>query len=138
MRMKNYWIGLFALLTLGFFGITAAQAGDWTTYKPGVVKAAVASGEPALLFYRTTWWGTCVRQGRVLKKLRESFPAYNEKITFILIDWDINKDKRVTTSRRIPRRSTMVLIKGSREVGRLIGKTDEGSIKAFLNKALAN
>lgn len=55
MRMKNYWIGLFALLTLGFFGITAAQAGDWTTYKPGAVKAAVASGEPALLFYRTTW-----------------------------------------------------------------------------------
>ena len=54
--MKNYWIGLFALLTtLGFFGITTAQAGDWTTYKPGVVKAAVASGEPALLFYRTTW-----------------------------------------------------------------------------------
>ena len=48
--------GLFALLaTLGFFGITTAQAGDWTTYKPGVVKAAVASGEPALLFYRTTW-----------------------------------------------------------------------------------
>ena len=32
----------------------------------------------------------------------------------------------------------MVLIKGSREVARLIGKTDEGSIKAFLNKALAN
>ena len=79
-----------------------------------------------------------MRQGRVLKKLRESFPEYNEKITFILIDWDIHKDKRVTTSRRIPRRSTMVLIKDSREVGRLIGKTDEGSIKAFLNKALAN
>ena len=53
--MKNCWIGLFMLLTLGFSGINAAQADDWTTYKPGVVKAAVASGEPALLFYRTTW-----------------------------------------------------------------------------------
>ena len=53
--MKNYWIGFLALLTLGSFGITAAQADDWTTYKPGVVKAAVASGEPTLLFYRTTW-----------------------------------------------------------------------------------
>ena len=53
--MKKYWIGLFALLTMVFSGITAAQADDWTTYKPGVVKAAVASGEPALLFYRTTW-----------------------------------------------------------------------------------
>ena len=53
--MKNYWIGFLALLTLGSFGITAAQADEWITYKPGVVKAAVASGEPTLLFYRTTW-----------------------------------------------------------------------------------
>ena len=138
MRMKRYWIALFALLSLVFSGVTTAQADEWITYKPGVVEAAVASHEPTLLFYRTTWWGTCVRQGRVLKKLRESFPEYNRKITFILIDWDIHKDGRVTTSRKIPRRSTMVLIKGSREVARLIGKTDEGSIKAFLNKALAN
>ena len=78
-----------------------------------------------------------MRQGRVLKKLRESSPEYNKKITFILIDWDINKDRPVTTSRKIPRRSTMVLIKGSRELGRLVGKTDGASIKAFLNKALA-
>ena len=55
MRMKNYWIGLFALLTLSFFGTTTAQADEWITYKPGVVKSAVASGDPALLFYRTTW-----------------------------------------------------------------------------------
>ena len=72
-----------------------------------------------------------------MKKLRESFPEYNKKIAFILIDWDLHKDGSVTTSRRIPRRSTMVLIRGSREVGRLVGKTDEESIKAFLNKALA-
>ncbi len=55
MRMKSYLLGLFALLSLVFSVATTALAGDWTAYKPGVVKAAVASGEPALLFYRTTW-----------------------------------------------------------------------------------
>ncbi len=53
--MKRYLIALFALLSFVFSGITKAQADEWITYKPGVVKSAVASGDPALLFYRTTW-----------------------------------------------------------------------------------
>jgi hypothetical protein len=65
-----------------------------------------------------------------------SHPEYNKSITFILIDWDEHKNKAVTTSRKIPRRSTMLLIKGGKEVGRLVAQTSEEVIKGLLRKAL--
>ena len=34
----------------------AAQAGtDFVPYKPGIVKSAIAKGETALLFFKSTW-----------------------------------------------------------------------------------
>ena len=70
----------------------------------------------------------------MLKKLRASSSKYNQAITFIRVDWDTYKSHAVTKSRNIPRRSTMVLIKGGKEVGRLVAATSEQSIKALLDK----
>jgi len=72
----------------------------------------------------------------VLKKLRAGYPEYNKTITFVLIDWDTYKNADVTTSRMIPRRSTMVLIKDGKEIGRLVAQTNEREIKALLIKAV--
>ena len=72
----------------------------------------------------------------MLKKLRASYPDYNKAITFVLVDWDTFGRHRVTTSRKIPRRSTFVLIKGGKEVKRLVAVTSEKRIKALLDQAL--
>ena len=72
----------------------------------------------------------------MLKKLRASYPQYDRSITFILIDWDAFAGHAVTTSRKIPHRSTMVLIQGGAEIGRLVSQTSEQKIKAFLDKGL--
>ena len=72
----------------------------------------------------------------MLKKLRAGYPEYNKTITFVLIDWDTYKNADVTTSRMIPRRSTMVLIKDGKEIGRLVAQTNERQIKALLIKAV--
>jgi thioredoxin 1 len=72
----------------------------------------------------------------VLKKLRASYPLYDKSITFILVDWDTFGTHGVTTSRKIPRRSTMVLIKGGKEIGRLVAQTSEQKIKALLDDGL--
>jgi thioredoxin 1 len=72
----------------------------------------------------------------VLKGLRASSPKYNEAITFMRVDWDTYKSHSVTKSRRIPRRSTLVLIKGGKEVGRLVAATGKGTIKSLLDKGL--
>ncbi len=72
----------------------------------------------------------------MLKKLRASNPQYDQAITFIKVDWDTYKNHKVTTSRRIPRRSTLVLLKGGKEVGRVVAETRESRIKALLDQAL--
>jgi hypothetical protein len=72
----------------------------------------------------------------VLKKLRASYPKYDKSITFVLIDWGTYGSHAVTTSRRIPRRSTMVLIKNGTEVGRLVAQTSEPKIKELLDNGL--
>ena len=116
---------------------TVVQAGaDFVPYKPGIVKSAIAKGETAILFFKSTYWGTCARQDRVLKKLRAGYPQYNKFITFVIIDWDTYKNHEVTTSRNIPRRSTMVLIKGGKEAKRLVAQTSEQKIKALLDNAV--
>ena len=72
----------------------------------------------------------------MLKKLRASYPEYDKSITFVLIDWDTFSTHAVTASRKIPRRSTMVLIKGGKEIGRLVAQTSEQKIKALLDNGL--
>ena len=54
--MKKLLSGLLALALLGFAVPMAAQAGAGSVaYKPGMVKAVVAKGQMALLFYKSTW-----------------------------------------------------------------------------------
>ena len=72
----------------------------------------------------------------MLKQLRASSSKYNKAITFIRVDWDTYKRHAVTKSRRIPRRSTLVLIKGGKEAGRLVAVTSSASIKSLLDKAV--
>ena len=69
----------------------------------------------------------------MLNKLRESEPKYNQSITFVLVDWDTYKKHEVTTSRKIPRRSTLVLIENGEEVKRLVAQTSEEKIKTLLD-----
>ena len=52
------------------------------------------------------------------------------------VDWDNYRKHAVARSRGIPRRSTLVLIKGGSEVGRLVAVTSQSRIKALLEKAL--
>ena len=59
---------------------------------------------------------------------------YNKSITFMRVDWDTYRRHAVTTSRRIPRRSTFVLIKGGKEAGRLVAVTSEAAIKRLLQQ----
>ncbi len=74
----------------------------------------------------------------MLNKLRESEPKYNQSITFVLVDWDTYKKHEVTTSRKIPRRSTLVLLKNGEEVKRLVAQTSEEKIKTFLDIGITN
>lgn len=71
-----------------------------------------------------------------MSKLRASNPAYNENIAFVRVDWDTYSRAEITKSYNVPRRSTLILIKGGNEAGRIVASTSESSIKSLLDKGL--
>ena len=61
---------------------------------------------------------------------------YDKALTFVAVDWDGYRDHDVTTSRNIPRRSTLLVLKGDQELGRIVAGTSTKEIKALLDKGL--
>ncbi|MEO0911652.1 MAG: thioredoxin family protein [Pseudomonadota bacterium] len=128
---------LLAALSLAPFATTALAGGARTlNYTPGLVTQELAAGKTLLVDYAADWCSTCRRQEAILGQLRGANPAYNEAITFVRVDWDKYRRHEVTTSRRIPRRSTLVLLRGEAELGRLVAETRESRIRDLLDLGL--
>lgn len=106
-------------------------------YSEGLVKSRLASGETLFLDFKASWCNTCAAQERVLNRLKAANPAYEANITFVNIDWDQFSRAALTKRMRIPRRSTLVVLKGDQELGRIVAETAETRIKALMDVALA-
>ena len=111
-------------------------ANESIVYTPGLIKERLSAGETLFVDYSATWCSTCKRQEKILTKIRENNSAYDEKMTFVKIDWDTYKDHEVTSSRNIPRRSTLLVLRGNEEIGRIIAGTDPKEIELLMAKGL--
>ena len=114
----------------------ALAAEPMLEYTPGLIQAALERGETVLVDYSAGWCSTCARQERVITALRSANPAYDGAITFVRVDWDDYRRHEVTTTRSIPRRSTLILLQGEAELGRIVAGTSEKQIKALMDLAL--
>jgi thioredoxin 1 len=127
-------LALSASLTLLPF---ASRAGDATRYSPGSAEAAMDAGKVVLLDFWASWCSTCAAQERVLSELKAENPAYEQKIAFFIVDWDEYGKAELSKALKIPRRSTLVALKGRTELGRIVAGTSKADIKALLDQALA-
>lgn len=115
----------------------AAMAGkNFIDYTPGVIDAALAEGKTVFVDYSATWCGTCKRQERVIESLRGANPAYDEAMMFVRVDWDDYGKHEVSVFRNIPRRSTLIVLRGDDELGRVVAGTSESDIKALMDTGL--
>ena len=105
-------------------------------YTPGMIKKALADGKTVFVDYAADWCGTCKRQERVIKELRAANPEYDASMLFVRVDWDEFGSHEVTKSRGIPRRSTLLVLRGNDELGRIVAGTSESQIKALMDKGL--
>jgi thioredoxin 1 len=131
---RRDFLTLAASLTLVPF---AARAGEAILYTPGLAEAAMDEGKVVLLDFWASWCSTCAAQERVLSRLKSENPAYEQKIMFFVVDWDQYGKGDLSKALNIPRRSTLVALKGRQEIGRVVAGTAKSEIKALLDAALA-
>lgn len=113
----------------------AELAGD-LAYSPEALEAALADGQTVFLDFKASWCTTCAAQGRVIGALRGENPAYDQGITFMTVDWDQWGQSRIVEDLNVPRRSTLIVLRGDQELGRIVAGTAQTEIKALLDRAL--
>lgn len=127
----------FLTLTAALALAPAALAAGTLSYTDGLVDEALANGEVVFLDYKASWCGTCKAQGRVIEALKAADPAYEANVTFVNVDWDTWKDAPIRVMYDVPRRSTLLVLKGEDELGRIVAGTGQAEIKALMDLALA-
>ena len=126
-----------------FIGATVALAmmpisalAETVEYTDGLIQSALADGKTVFVDYATDWCTTCRAQEGKIEALRSSNPSYDENILFVRVDWDVYSGHPVSTDRNIPRRSTLIVLKGDQELGRIVAGTSKKQIQELMDIAL--
>lgn len=106
-------------------------------YVPGLVDKELAAGKTVFVDFAARWCTTCRAQERKINALKSDNPAYEANITFVRVDWDDHGNGELANRLNIPRRSTLVVLKGDEELGRIVAGTRTEEIKGLLDTALA-
>lgn len=113
----------------------AAQAAGMA-YTDGLVQERLDAGETVFLDFKASWCTTCRAQERVINALKDENPAYEDHITFIDVDWDEFGRSDIVDRYNVPRRSTLIVLKGEEELGRIVAGTSQRDIQALMDAAL--
>lgn len=131
MNRRTLLLSASACLTLP----TLARAYSPQTFSPALWSAISDSADVLILNYRASWSLTCQIKADILKKLLAENPDYRA-IRFVDVDWDTFGPSQLTSRLRVERRSTLLVLKGGREVARLVAEPYERKIRALLDTAL--
>ena len=95
----------------------------------------IKSGKPFMVGVHTSWCSTCAAQKRVISSLRSKGAPY-KGLTVLEMDWDKYRGSKLGKQLRIPRRSTLIMYSGGKEVGRTIAGTSPSQIKRIIDKGV--
>ncbi|MCH2094404.1 MAG: thioredoxin family protein [Rhodobacteraceae bacterium] len=133
MDRRMFLTTLTGAVALGPTGVLA----DPIEYMPGLVQKHLDAGDTVFIEFGTTWCSTCNAQRRVLAELKAETPAYEQKVVFISVDWDQHSGSDLARRLKIPRRSTLVVLSGEQELGRIVAQTSKKKIQALMDAALS-
>lgn len=123
--LTAFWAALAAVFLMV---PAAAAAPGWTNYETRQFAAAQQAGRTILVDVHADWCPTCRAQKPTLNKLRAD-PRMRD-VLFVTVNFDKQKDFLRTY--RIPRQSTILVFKGSKETARSIAETNPGRLSAAI------
>ena len=94
--------------------------------------AAQKAGKPIFVAIHASWCPTCKAQTPILADLMAD--SKFENLVYFVVDFDSQKDAMRTFGAKD--RATLIVFKGSQEVGRSMFDTNRDSIEALLTKGL--
>ncbi len=132
MKRRDFLVSAGALAMAGpVFAASGVQ------YKPGLVDSELAAGKTVFVDFYTDWCTTCRAQQKTISALKQENPAYERAISFVSVNWDDHANGPLARRLEIPRRSTLVVLRGDEELGRIVAGTRRDDIKALMDTALA-
>ncbi|MDJ0614164.1 MAG: thioredoxin family protein [Rhizobiaceae bacterium] len=102
-------------------------------YSPDTFDQYIADGRTFLMGVHAKWCSTCDRQKRVINALRAKGEPY-DSLTMMAVDWDENRTNPLIGKLNVPRRSTLIMFKDGKEVGRVVAGTSTSAIQALIDK----
>jgi len=120
---------LFGALSLAI--VLPAMAADRVPFDQAAFDAAQAAGGPILIHVTADWCEVCQAQKPIVAELTSKPELAAMKV--FNVDFDSQKD--ILRVFRVQFQSTLIVFKGSNEVGRSTGETDPAKIEALLRGA---
>lgn len=117
-----------AVLPLAFSSAVSAEE----KFTDAALETAQKAGKPILVEVAAPWCPVCKAQAPILEGLAKN--AKFKNFVFLKMDFDTQKDEQRKLNVRS--QSTLIVFKGTNEVGRSIGDTKPESVEALLAKAL--
>lgn len=129
MLSRRTWLGAAAAAPLLIFGLSAHAAEKFTD---AALEAAQKAGKPVLVEVAAPWCPTCKAQRPIIDKLTGT----DKYKGFVLLKVDFDSQKDSLRKLNARSQSTLIVFKGTSEVGRSVGDTNPASVEALLAKAL--
>ena len=121
----------FIVSTLLLVAASWAHALEIQPYTASALNAAQQAGKPVVLHFHADWCPTCLAQDKVLQSIKDdpSLP-----LTVLSVDYDTEKDLKKRFNVRS--QSTLIALRGQKEMARSVGDTTPAGIRATLKSAL--
>lgn len=114
--------GLGALFAISSTSIAAPA------FEAGAFQRAQAAGKTILVDVAASWCPVCQKQRPIVQSIEKERP------TLVVFEVDFDTAKDVLKRFRVQYQSTLIVFKGSKEVGRSTGETDPAQIRALIAK----
>jgi len=107
----------------------AALAGEIKPYSQTEIDKLAAEGKPVLLDIRADWCQVCAAQAPVIRELMAQ-SKYKDLVTFTI---DFDRDAALLKAYHVDYQSTLIVLKGKKELGRSVGVTSREGVEHLLS-----